>query len=139
MKRKQARGFSCHFILCAMGMTLAANAIVAEELPEVTVSATRIREVSKTVVGRSMSTGAPVERITLARSVKFADLDLRTENGALELEKRVDETAKVACSELDKLLPLTPRGGAGCIKEAAESGMVQARRAIAAAKKLAVP
>ena len=111
------------------------TAIAAEELDEITVTAARAghEAIDKTVVGRSSSTGAPIEHLTLTWSVAYTDLDLGTQSGANVLEKRIHTRAEAVCRELDRLLPLVPDDRASCVKGAVEGAMSQAHRVIAAA------
>jgi UrcA family protein len=125
--------------LLTLGAVVAVGAFAADALDEVTVTGTRIGKaaaISK-VVGRSASTGAPIEHLTLTWSVPFVDLDLSTQSGAAELEKRVDARARAVCEELDKLFPLTTPspGSPDCVKAAVAGAKPQVNRVIAAAKK----
>jgi UrcA family protein len=114
--------------LLTLGAVLAGGVLAAEQVGEVTVEATRETK----IVGRSYS-GVPIEVISLTRRVSYADLDLTTQSGAAELEKRVNETAQAACKELDTLYPLTAAGGPACVKSTVDESMVQVRAAISAA------
>jgi UrcA family protein len=118
--------------LAVAGFTLASGAVLAAEpLSEVTISASRE---AKIIVGHS-AIGAPVEQITLTRRVGYSDLDLKSKAGADALEKRVAETAKAACEELDKHYPLLQKTSADCVKAAKKEAMVQVDAAVAAAAK----
>jgi UrcA family protein len=130
MKRHPSASRTIKFALLTLGAIAAGGVFAAEEVGKVTVEAKRETQ----VVGRSY-TGAPIELVTLTRRVSYADLDLTTQSGAAELEKRVNETAQAACKQLDDLYPLTAPGGQSCVKGAVEDAMEQARAAIAAAGK----
>ncbi len=121
--------------LLSFGVLVAGAAISANELQQITVTATRIEAVKTEIVGHSPGIGAPIERISIARSVRFSDLDLSTHSGAMRLERRISETATAACKELDRLYPLTPAGGPSCVNEAIKGATVQAHEAVAAAEK----
>lgn len=123
--------------LLAMGAIVAGGAIAEDDLPTITITASRMGRsaVTTEVVGRSAGTGAPIERLTLTWSVPFTDLDLSTHSGATELQKRVNARAQAVCQELDRLFPFTDRGGASCVKDAAAGGMAQADKLIAAAER----
>jgi UrcA family protein len=69
---------------------------------EITIVAPRV--VQRKVVGRT-TIGAPIEVISLSRPVSYADLDLSTQEGRAELRKRIENTAKAACKELDVMYP----------------------------------
>jgi len=104
----------------------------ATSIEEITVVAERP---TTTVVGRT-SSGAPVELIELRHHVRYGDLDLATHTGATDLETRVNNAAKAACAELDKLYPLeTP--DAKCAKKAADAAMSQVHAAVTAAEQRA--
>jgi UrcA family protein len=118
--------------LAAAGLVVASGAVVAAEpISEVTISASRE---AKIVVGKS-PIGAPIEQITLTRRVGYSDLDLKSKAGADTLEKRVADTAKAACEELDKHYPLLQKNAADCVKAANAEAMVQVKAAVAAAAK----
>jgi UrcA family protein len=130
MKRHSSASRTIKFALLTLGAIAVGAVFAAEPVGEVTVEAKRETK----VVGRSY-TGAPIELVSLTRRVSYADLDLKTQIGAAELEKRVNETAQAACKQLDDLYPLTAPGGPSCVKGAVEDAMTQARAAIAAAAK----
>ena len=136
MKKHSDGRHSMRFTLLAMGAIVAGGAIADENLPTITITASRMGRsaVTTQTVGRSSSTGAPIERLTLTWSVPFTDLDLSTHSGATELQKRVNARAQAVCQELDRLFPLGDRGGASCVKEAAAGGLAQADKLIATAE-----
>jgi UrcA family protein len=86
-------------------------------------------------VGMSDS-GIPVERFQLDRTVSYANLDLSTVSGVTELKKRVRETAREACEDLDTADPidLLQSDNATCMKEATAAAMRQVKAAIATAR-----
>ena len=131
MNTKSTNLRPCKVALLALGAVFAVGAFAAEELTEVVVTAGR--EV-KTPAGQSYI-GTPLEIISIARRVSYADLDLRSASGAAELQKRVNDTAQAACKELDKLYPLTEKDSPACTKKATDAGLSEARAAIAAAAK----
>jgi len=124
----------------AFGLLLAATGAAStvavaqqpEQLPQVTIEATR----SVKTEGRSAS-GIPIEVVQLSRKVGYADLDLSSHAGATEFEKRINDTAKAACKQLDTLYPITASADAtsACIKGAVEGAMTKAHALIAAADK----
>jgi UrcA family protein len=114
------------------GLCLAASAFATNRLPSITVRATA----NKAVVGRS-TIGAPIERVTLTRGVSYADLDLRTYAGAMELKRRVHEAAREACTKLDDLYPFEEREAPACISEAVAAASRQVDSAIARAQRVA--
>ena len=117
-------------LLAAASVTAGNLAFAQQGEEEVTIEAKRPEK----VVGRSY-TGTPVEETTVTRKVRYADLDLTTHAGATELEKRVNDTAKAVCKQLDKVYPETVSEGPTCIKKASKDAMVQASAAIETAAK----
>lgn len=90
--------------------------------------------VQTTTVGRS-TIGAPVELSQLSLRVNSADLDLTTASGAAELTRRIRDTARKACDELDRQDPLdaSPEDTLSCVREATNGAMKQEQAVIAAA------
>jgi UrcA family protein len=127
------------FALAMFGFALAGGVAAAEPPVEVTAAEVTVEAARPTTTVERSYTGTPVELITLTRHVRFADLDLTTHAGAVELEKRVNDSANAACTKLDTLYPLTAKQSAGCTKKSADNAMVQVRAAIAAAEKAAAP
>lgn len=97
-------------------------------LDEITVYAPR------EVVGRSPTTGAPIERVTVSRVVSVRDLDLRTEWGVDELTRRVREAAVSACREIEANEPFVLDDDRSCYREALDRAMVQVDAAISGAQ-----
>lgn len=122
-------------LACLLGILAADNALVAQDLPEITVTSARMGHaaVTKQVTGHAPTTGAPIEHLTLTWSVAYSDLDLRQPGTAIELQRRIHSRAKAVCHELDRLFPLSPPGGASCAKTAADAAMLQAQKLIASA------
>jgi len=104
----------------------------AADTTEVVVSASKLGVVTTKQVGRS-TIGAPILMLSLSYKVSASDLNLVTNAGVMELERRVKATAKDACEELDKQRPLEPPGGAECIKKATDDAMVKVHALTAAA------
>ena len=119
-----------HSLLVALGLAISSGFVVAQQTSDVVVEAARRVPEANQPYGV-----VPVETVALKRRVTYTDLDLTTQAGATELEKRVNDTAKSACAELDKLYPLMAPGSPPCVKTAADDAMVQVQAAIAAAKK----
>jgi UrcA family protein len=115
--------------LWLLASSVACTAIAADQIAELTVEGSRM---TKEVVGRSSSTGAPIEEVTLRRHVPYADLDLSTHSGVAELQKRIDATAQETCRDLDKALPFSKNSDSArsCVNKAVKSAMPQAQEAI---------
>lgn len=133
MRDEKAVSTGISLSLVAAGCVLASSMTFAQPMEVVTVEAATI-----TVVGRSSSTGAPIKEIRIKSQVSYADLDLTTDAGAQELEKRVRDTAKSTCAEIKVDVPAQGSTEERCVKEAIDGAMVQVNAAIAekrAAKK----
>jgi UrcA family protein len=79
--------------------------------------------------------GTKVPAMSIDYKVSYADLNLATHSGAVELEKRIKESATKACEQLAKLYPETTEGNPPCVEGAVKSAMAKADKAIAAAEK----
>lgn len=110
-------------------LAIAASAAVAQPLEVVTVEAARA-----TTVGQTMH-GVPIDEITIRSRVSYADLDLTTASGALELENRIRATAESSCKKLDVKFPAEGSSEAACVKNAVEAAMLEARKIIEAKRK----
>ncbi len=109
---------------------LTGNILLAQQMPEVTVQASRV--VTKQV-GRT-STGIPIVDASLSYGVSYAGLDLSTNSGVMELEKRVKDAAMKACKELSRQYPVSDQTDADCAKTAADKAMVKVHELAAAAE-----
>jgi UrcA family protein len=96
---------------------------------EITVIAPRL---IRRDVGRTAGVGTN-EQISLTRHVSYADLDLSKPADAQELEKRVNDMAKVACDQLAALYPLAAPNTPDCVQQALSGAMQQVRTAVKAA------
>ncbi len=122
--------------LGAVALALASAVSFAQsnqELPEITVKA-------ETPVVRDGfdANHRPVEIVELSRRVGYADLNVGTHSGAVELQKRVEMAAKVVCDELERSYPNSTESDlqAGtCVQEAINSAKGEVDAAIAAAEK----
>ena len=110
-------------------LAIAASAAVAQPLEVVTVEAARA-----TTVGQTMH-GVPIDEITIRSRVSYADLDLTTASGALELENRIRATAESSCKKLDVKFPAEGSSEAACVKNAVDTAMQEARKVIEAKRK----
>ncbi|MET0660125.1 MAG: UrcA family protein [Steroidobacteraceae bacterium] len=114
----------------ATATSVATYSALAQEKTEITVEATREGP------SRSPTTGAPINTVMTKRVVTYADVSLTTPSGVSVLETRIRDAASSACAELDQKYPVTAAGDSTqrCYNAAVESAMVDARRAIDAAK-----
>ena len=103
---------------------------IARNVEEVDVQAKRALNVN--VVGRT-SSGVPMADVSLNYDVSVAGLDLASNAGAAELEKRIGDAARAACREIGRQYPDATPTDAECAKAAAGTAMVKARELIALA------
>lgn len=113
--------------LLGVGGALIGGLALAQTTPleVVTVEAERSEKVAQT------SYGVPVREVTIRSRVSYADLDLKTEKGVDELVKRIHETARSTCKEMDVKFPVQGHGVDECIKAATDGAMAQAKKIIA--------
>lgn len=104
--------------------------VVAEDMGEVTVQASRVVNVK--TVGKTAS-GFPIQDISLSYGVKAQDLDLASYAGVTELKKRVTAAAQAACKELGRQYPDSTPGDSDCAKAATDKAMVRVNELAAAA------
>jgi len=114
----------------ATTLGFAATAMAAGELPEVTVEA---GQTQKTVVGRSRSTNAPIELVTVDYHVRYSDLDLHKHADVLRFHSRVETAARDACRQLDELYPIEKPQIKTCTHDAIQGASQQVQAAVAAA------
>lgn len=117
-------------LLLVLGAAVSSAALATEtDIGAVTVRAERATEKA---AGRT-SSGIPVVIYELGYRVSYVDLDLATPGGADALKERVREAAKSACTDLDRLYPLTATDRY-CARKAEDDAMTQVNAAIAAAQ-----
>jgi len=114
----------------ATALGLAATAMAAGQLPEVVVEA---GPTHKAVVGRSFTTGAPIELVTVDYHVKYSDLDLQKHTDVVKFHTRVESAARDACRQLDELYPIEKPRVSTCTQDAVKAAAPQVQAAIAAA------
>ena len=88
--------------------------------------------------GPAWAQGAPIEVVSLAKTVKFADLDLTTSVGVDEFKKRIMYAALDACDQLEAQYPsnryvLVP-ATQNCPDTTATQALILAKEIIAAAR-----
>jgi len=81
--------------------------------------------------------GMKLPAMSIEYKVSYSDLNLATHSGAVELEKRINDTAHKACDQLAKLYPETVQGDPPCVQAAIKNAMVRAHQLIADAEKSA--
>jgi UrcA family protein len=125
-------------IAIAVGATigcLALTGTAVAQTPEIIVEAPYHRPV--TAPKPSPGSKERLPEISVDYHVDYADLDLTTHSGAMELEKRIKEDAVEACAQLKKLYPSSTEGVGkeSCVDGAVRKAMEQANKVIAAAEK----
>jgi UrcA family protein len=110
--------------LLGLGLAFAMRAALADPIEVVVVEAAR------TVKTTAPSSVATAHDVSLQGWVRCGDLDLATSAGASELAKRIEQTAKSLCKELDDAYPLIEDGA--CVKNAVNKAMADAHKAIGA-------
>ena len=114
-----------HVALGTVGCLAVSGPNLAQQAPEVVVEAPHV-VTTKEQGGR--------ELYSLVYKVNYADLNLATRSGAVELEKRVKDSATKACAQLRKLYPLSEDTDPPCVDTATRNAMRQANKAIVAAE-----
>lgn len=102
---------------------------LAQQKSEVDVVAPHVEKTTQ-----SGAMGMKVPAMAIEYKVSYSDLNLATHSGAVELERRIKDTATKACGQLAKLYPETTEGNPPCVDGAVKSAMVQANKAISAAE-----
>lgn len=77
----------------------------------------------------------PVDQVVLTHLVSYADLDLTTLSDESELRRRVAETARFACEQLERLYPRQSESIARCTRQTVEDTSPQIDAAIDAAER----
>ncbi len=120
--------------LSAGALMLVCGNLMAQDTQEVRVEATRI--VSKEAPVRS-PIGFPMQDLSLTYGVSLAGLNLATNSGATEAEKRVNAAALAACKEIGRQYPDATPSEDECARDAAKKAMVKVHNLVAAAEKTA--
>ncbi len=119
-------------VLGVAGAMLLSSAVIAQDVPEVTVEAKRLLT---TKVTEHVTGGVPIQDISVSYGVRTSDLDLATHSGATVLEQRVKDAAKLACKEISRQYPDAMPNEAECANTAAAKAMPQVKQLVAAAEK----
>ena len=114
-----------HVALATVGCLVASWPSLGQQPSEVVVEAQHVE--STTVKGKPA--------LSIVYRVNYADLDLATNSGAVELQKRIKDSATKACEQLKKLYPNSVDTDPPCVQAAIKNGIAQANTAIAAAEK----
>ncbi len=120
-------------VLAAASAAALSGAAIAQDTgatPEVKVQASRV--ITKQV-GKSASTGAPIETAEITMRVSYADLSLDTNSGQALLKDRVLTAAKDACARISPLGKVSDTTDADCVRTAMSGAQPQVDAAIAQA------
>jgi len=116
--------------LATIGALVVGGPSLAQQSSEVIVEAPHVEKTTQPgPMGRRMPA------LSIVYKVNYADLNIATHSGAVELEKRIRDSATQACQQLAKLYPDTIEGKTPCVEGAVKGAMEQAKKAIAAAEK----
>jgi UrcA family protein len=123
-----------HIALATIGC-LALSGIAMAQVPEITVEAPYHRPASAAKPAPGAKEALP--EVSVDYKVHYADLDLSTHSGAVELEKRIRDAATQACTQLAVLYPASTEGAGkdSCVETATRKAMAEANKAIATAEK----
>ncbi len=118
-------------IAATIASALISGLVFAQNMEEITVQGTRVLDEKS--AGRS-STGIPIRDVSLSYGISIADLNLASQYGPIELEKRVHDAAKAACEEIGRRYPLSTPSNEVCTKVATDKAMVKVHELVAAAR-----
>lgn len=119
--------------LVATGPLIAADLAVAQQASEEIEEIIVRTPIEHHEFGRAV--GVKTEIIELKRRVSFADLVLTKHADVIELDTRIEATAKESCEKLSNMFPLNRKGSAEmrrCTKNAIANAEKQKKLAIAA-------
>ena len=119
-----------HIALATIAALVVGGPSLAQQTPEVIVETPHVEKATQTG-----PMGQRMPAVSIVYKVNYADLNLATHSGAVELEKRIKDSATKACQQLAKLYPETAEGDPPCVQGAVKNAMTQANKAIAAAEK----
>lgn len=127
---RRVRQYRAALLICtgALGSFVA---MAADPQPQEQVTVEASRPTAK-VIGRSDIPGRLV-RVELQGEVSYSDLDLSIDSNAKVLKDRVRDTARMICSDLDRMYQLNESDKA-CASRAERDAMAQVDTAIAAAR-----
>ena len=115
----------------AVALGLVGGIAVAQNIDEITVQGTRTVNTKEVRLPYEV----PVNDVSLTYGVSTKGLDLTSDAGFMEAEKRVKDVAATACRELGKLYPHAAPSNEECTKVAVDEAMVKLKKLAAAAGK----
>jgi UrcA family protein len=102
----------------------------AQSVEELTVQGTRVLDTKN-----GEYAGVPVRDVSLSYGVNIADINLASQSGPFELEKRIRQAALAACEQLGRQFPQSSPSDGECTTAAVNKAMVKAHELVAAARK----
>jgi UrcA family protein len=90
--------------------------------------------VHEEIAGDRSYIGLPIPKVSLSYGVNITDIDLATQDGPKELQKRIKDAAEAACQELGEKYPISTPPTQDCAKAAADKAMIKARNLVAKAR-----
>ena len=128
-----ALAVSLVFGIVALAIPVHAQPSVTDDQEQITVSAPPFT-VHRTQGPQRQYRLLVPERVSVSRSVSYADLMLSRPADVAEFKRRIEETARQVCEELDRHVPRSPFDivlDPDCVKTTTERAMASARRVMA--------
>ncbi len=117
----------------AVGLALGSGSAVAQQSGTADKPIEEIVVVAPRVVAQREHLPFGREQINISYAVSYADLDLRKTEDSRELQNRIREAADDICEQLESLAPHGAPSRSGCVREATQKAMADAKQAIDAA------
>lgn len=102
--------------------------MTAPEAPPADGTVSGVTITAPRVIERTRTNGI-VQEMTMSARVPYGDLDMKTSEGAAELNRRVDEAAKYVCRQLTIMYPNGEPDTFGCVKDAVGDAQPQVQLA----------
>jgi UrcA family protein len=102
------------------GISATIQAEEATKLEGLVVTAERMLTVER-------PSGVVDQELRVKGRVYYADLDLATDAGKMELKSRITKVASDVCTELDKLLPARTMEHGNCVRDSVERAMADVK------------
>ena len=116
-----------------IGITVAAICLwvggiaAAQNVEEVTVQGTRVLDIKD-----GQYAGVSVRDVSLSYGINIADINLASQSGPFELEKRIRQAALAACEQLGRQYPQSSPSDGECTTAAVNKAMIKAHELVAA-------
>jgi UrcA family protein len=119
------------YAIIAAASVLASGMVMAQNLGEITIEATR----NMNVKVNTSPVGAKVKDISLSYLVSTAGLNLAVPGDVTTLQNRVKDAAATACKEIGEQYPASMPDNTVCTKVTADKAMIKVNELVAAAGK----